>query len=180
MTWPLRILAVGSIVVGFVGVGKAVTLNVDLNWFEHFLEPVAPAVELAHHASLGIEWTLIALSVAVALAGILLARRFYFGEQAFTRPDRFAAANPTLYNLVANKYYVDEGYDRAVVRPLATLSRFSWKGIDTVAIDGTINAMAFFTEIAGDLLRFVQTGNVRNYALMVLGGALAAAAWLLL
>jgi hypothetical protein len=46
-------------------------------------------------------------------------------------------------------------------------------------IDGTLNATAFFTEIAGDLLRFIQTGNVRNYALMVLGGAVLAAVWLL-
>ena len=40
---PLRILAVGSVLVGLVGIGKAVTFNVDLNWFEHFLHPVAPA-----------------------------------------------------------------------------------------------------------------------------------------
>jgi NADH:ubiquinone oxidoreductase subunit 5 (subunit L)/multisubunit Na+/H+ antiporter MnhA subunit len=67
-----------------------------------------------------------------------------------------------------------------IVRPLTSVAYFSWKGIDTVAIDGTLNACAFFTEIAGDLLRFLQTGNVRNYGLLVLAGALAAAAWLLL
>ncbi len=75
---------------------------------------------------------------------------------------------------------MDEAYDRVAVKPLAGLARFSWKGLDTVVIDGTLNASAFLTEIAGDLLRFVQTGNVRNYGLLVLFGALAAAAWLLL
>jgi NADH-quinone oxidoreductase subunit L len=74
---------------------------------------------------------------------------------------------------------VDELYEAIIVRPLVALARFTWKGIDTVAIDGTLNASAFFTEIAGDVLRFVQTGNVRNYALMVLLGAVAAALWLL-
>ena len=180
MTWPLRILAVGSIAAGFLGVGKAITFGSDLNWFEGFLHRVAPNVEVEHAPALGTEWTLIVLSVAVAGAGILLARRFYFGGQAFAAPRRIAERAPRLYAAVANKYYVDEAYDRAVVRPLGKLARFSWKGIDTIAIDGSLNASAFFTEIAGDLLRFLQTGNVRNYSLLVLGGALAAAAWLLL
>jgi len=58
MTWPLKILGVGSAVAGLIGVGKAITFNVDLNWFEHFLHPVAPAIELEHHASLTVEWAL--------------------------------------------------------------------------------------------------------------------------
>jgi NADH-quinone oxidoreductase subunit L len=103
----------------------------------------------------------------------------YFGPDAGKTPQAIAERVPALYRAVANKYYVDEIYDRAIVRPLAWVSRFSWKGIDTVAIDGTLNAAAFFTEITGDLLRFVQTGNVRNYALMVLGGAVVGVAWLL-
>ena len=180
MIWPLRILAAGSVVVGLLGVGKAITFGSDLNWFEGFLHHVAPNVEVEHAPALGTEWALIALSVAVAVAGILLARRFYSGAEAFAAPQRIAERAPATYAAVANKYYVDEAYDRAVVRPLGKLARFSWKGIDTIVIDGTLNASAFFTEIAGDLLRFLQTGNVRNYALFVLGGALAAAAWLLL
>ncbi|MBZ5589203.1 MAG: hypothetical protein LAO05_11640, partial [Acidobacteriia bacterium] len=150
------------------------------NWFEGLLHPVAPGVEIEGYAtSVGVEWLLIALSVAVALGGIALATRWYFGPEAFVRPTRFAERFPALYATVANKYYVDEAYDRTIVRPLSSVARFSWKGIDTVVIDGTLNASAFFTEIAGDLLRFVQTGNVRNYSLLVLAGAVAAAAWLL-
>ncbi|TAM44979.1 MAG: NADH-quinone oxidoreductase subunit L [Acidobacteria bacterium] len=180
MTWPLKILAAGSALVGLLGVGTAITFGTDLNWFESFLHRVAPTVEVEHAPALATEWVLILLSVAVALAGILLARRFYSGAEAFAAPQRMAERAPAVYAAVANKYYVDEAYDRAVVRPLGKLARFSWKGIDTIAIDGTLNASAFFTEIAGDLLRFLQTGNVRNYALFVLCGALAAAAWLLL
>jgi NADH-quinone oxidoreductase subunit L len=180
MTVPLVILAVGSVVAGFVGLGKALSFNLDINLFEHFLHPIAPALEVENAPPLATEWVLIAISVAVAVAGILLARRFYLGPDAFRRPKALAERFPALYTTVANKYYVDEVYDRTLVRPLAGLARFSWKGIDTVVIDGTLNATAFFTEIAGDLLRFVQTGNVRNYGLLVLAGAVAAAAWLLL
>ena len=180
MTVPLQVLAVGSVLVGFLGVGKALTFNVDLNWFEHFLHHVAPGVEVEHAPSLGIEWLLIALSVGVALAGILLARRFYFGAHAFEIPKRLAESWPATYALVADKYRVDELYGKVIVKPLEALARFSWKGIDTVAIDGTLNAFAWFTEITGDLLRFIQTGNVRNYSLMILAGAVAAAVFLLL
>ncbi|MBP1620174.1 MAG: proton-translocating NADH-quinone oxidoreductase, chain, partial [Acidobacteria bacterium] len=123
---------------------------------------------------------LIGLSVAVALGGILLARRFYLGAHAMETPNAIAARFPTAFDLVANKYYIDEVYERAIVKPLRATAWFSWKGIDTVGIDGPINAAAWFTEIAGDLLRFIQTGNVRNYTLLILGGALAAMAWLLL
>jgi len=180
MTWPLRILGIGSLLAGFLGISKALVFNqADPNWFEHFLHPVAPGVELHHHAGLGLEWGLIALSIAVALSGLLLARRFYSGPKAGETPQRIATSLPLAYRAVANKYYVDELYDRVIVRPLAAVSRFAWKGIDTVAIDGTLNATAFFTEITGDLLRFLQTGNVRNYALYILAGTLAAAAWLL-
>jgi len=180
MVWPLRILAVGSAVVGFAGIGTALTFGRDLNWFEHFLHPATPAVELGHHVSLGIEWLLIGLSVAVAVGGILLARRFYLGPRALEIPNAIAGRFPRAFDLVANKYYVDEAYDRVVVKPLRSVAWFSWKGVDTVGIDGPINAAAWFTEITGDLLRFIQTGNVRNYSLLILGGALAAMAWLLL
>ncbi len=106
-------------VVGFLGVGKAITFNVDLNWFEHFLHPVAPAIELEHHASLGVEWLLIALSVGVACLRHLLATRFYFGARR--RQDRRTpspSACPRSTAAVANKYYVDELYDNVIVRPL--------------------------------------------------------------
>ena len=177
MTVPLQVLAAGSAVLGVLGMGM---LGAEHNWFEGLLRSVAAPVEMeGYRTSAGVEWLLIALSVGVALAGIAMATRWYSGPEAFARPARFAERFPTLVRTVANKYYVDEAYDRAIVRPLASVARFSWKGIDTVAIDGTLNASAFFTEIAGDLLRFLQTGNVRNYGLLVLAGALAAAAWLL-
>jgi len=179
MTWPLKVLAGFSVGAGLIGVSKVITFGKDWNLFEHFVEHTAPPVDSGHHPSMAVEWLLIVLSVAVALAGIALARRFYTGKRAFQTPERLAARLPWLYRLVAEKFYVDELYDRIIVRPLAAVARFLWKGIDVVAIDGPVNAMAFFTEITGDLLRFLQTGNVRNYALLVMIGAVAAATWLL-
>jgi NADH-quinone oxidoreductase subunit L len=60
---------------------------------------------------------------------------------------------------------VDELYDLLFVRPFNALARVLWKVVDVLIIDGILNAGAFLVELAGDLLRFLQTGNVRNYAL---------------
>ncbi|MGV8039619.1 MAG: NADH-quinone oxidoreductase subunit L [Thermoanaerobaculaceae bacterium] len=207
MVWPLRILAAGSVVVGFVGVSKVLVFNwFDPNWFEHFLHPVAPAVEAAHHASLGVEWGLIALSVGVAVAGIWLARRFYFGAEAGAVPARFAAAWPRLYRTVANRYWVDEIYDATVVDGTMMLARGSWE-VDARVVDGVVNGTALGTrgsafasglldlhivdglvnkiadayQWASVRLRRLQWGVVQGYALAMVVGfvlVLAAALWL--
>ena len=72
MTVPLVILALGSVVAGFLGIGKALSFNLDINAFEHFLHPISPALEVEHAPALATEWVLILISVAVAVAGILL------------------------------------------------------------------------------------------------------------
>jgi len=207
MTVPLVILAVGSVAAGFVGLGKALTFGVDLNWFEHFLHPIAPALEVEGHVpSLSGEWALIALSVAVAVGGILLARRFYFGPQAFERPRRLAESFPTLYATVANKYYVDEIYGATVVAGTVGLARGSYEfdarvvdgavngtrhltvgtsffsGLfDLNVVDGLVNWLAAFYGWGSRVLRRVQWGVVQGYAMvMVVGFVLmvAAALWL--
>jgi NADH-quinone oxidoreductase subunit L len=122
-----------------------------------------------------------AISVLVAVTGILLARRIYggiSGENGAERERALAARWPALYNLLAHKYYVDEIYDRFIVRPLAAFARFLWKVVDSFIIDGTINAGAFVTEIAGDLGRFTTTGNVRNYALYFFVGVIVLFWWI--
>ena len=48
-----------------------------------------------------------------------------------------------------------------------------WKVVDVLIIDGILNASAFLVELAGDFLRFLQTGNVRNYALTFFLGLIA-------
>jgi NADH-quinone oxidoreductase subunit L len=206
MTWPLRVLGIGSIVAGVLGVGAALTFGRDLNWFEHFLHPISPALEVGHAPVLATEWVLILLSVAVAVAGILLARRFYSGPEAFQRPRALAARFPNLYTTVANKYYVDEIYGATVVAGTVNLAKASYEfdarvvdgavngtrhltvgtsffsGLfDLNVVDGLVNALAEFYGWASRVLRRVQWGVVQGYALvMALGFVLmvAAALWL--
>jgi len=74
---------------------------------------------------------------------------------------------------MVNKFYVDELYDVIIVRPFEWLARALWKVVDVLIIDGVLNAAAFLIELTGDFLRFLQTGNVRNYALTFLLGLIA-------
>jgi NADH-quinone oxidoreductase subunit L len=175
MTAPLVILAALSVVGGWIGLPKVLGENADR--FGAFLSPIllplAITAESAEHAlSSGTEWLLMGVSVAAAVAGLLIARNWYIRQQG--RPaERIANSFPGLYRLVADKFRVDELYDALIVRPFDWLARFLWKVVDVLIIDGILNAGAFFVELAGDLLRFLQTGNVRNYALSLFLGLVA-------
>jgi NADH-quinone oxidoreductase subunit L len=174
MRIPLLILAAGAVVAGFVGVPRALG---GINRFHHWLEPVLfhPA---EHELSAGMEWTLMVIAVIVAAGGWFLARRTYAGDDGVERDRAFAQRSPTLYRLLFHKYYVDEIYDTLIVKPLAALSRFFWKVIDTYVIDGAINFGAFLTELTGDVGRFSTTGNVRSYALYFFVGVILLFWWI--
>jgi len=171
MTLPLVILAALSVVAGFLGLPKVLAENGSR--FAAMLEPVLPklatAEGAAHELSHSVEWLLIGASVLVAVAGLLVGWSWY-GRGQGAVPGRIAAAWPGLYALVAEKFRIDELYDVLFVRPFDALCRGLWKVVDVLIIDGVLNASAFFVELAGDLLRFLQTGNVRNYALSLFLG----------
>jgi NADH-quinone oxidoreductase subunit L len=184
MTLPLWILTVGAVVAGFAGIPKMFSRGRDLNWLHHFLEPVIAVPQGMeageHNMGVALEWLLVIVAVAVAAGGIRLARSFYGGDQGTAKGRQWAARFPGIHNLLVHKYYVDELYDRAIVRPLAALSRLFWKGVDTLLIDGAINTGASTARVAGEVGRFTTTGNVRNYALYFFAGVILLFLWLIL
>ncbi|HEX9944143.1 MAG TPA: NADH-quinone oxidoreductase subunit L [Thermoanaerobaculia bacterium] len=182
MTIPLWILAVGAVFAGYVGIPKLLSAGRDINWFHKFLEPVIArpqGLEAGeHNIGPGVEWTLVLITTAVALGGIYLAWRAYGGDAGLAKEGAWAQRFPAVHRLLVNKYYVDEIYDALIVKPLAALSRFFWKVIDTLVIDGAVNASAFVTELTGDIGRFTTTGNVRNYALYFFLGVILLFGWI--
>jgi NADH-quinone oxidoreductase subunit L len=186
MTVPLVVLAVGAAVVGFLGIPAVFPhlfgVEADWNWIDRFLEPSYFDVVAAepHHLGLGAEIGFMLLAVLVAAAGIGLAWRFYGGDRGLDEGRRTAARFPGVHRVLVNKYYVDELYDAALVRPLRGLSRFCWRVVDGRVIDGTIHLGAYLTELAGDLGRLTTTGNVRNYALYFFLGLVVLLTWVLL
>jgi NADH-quinone oxidoreductase subunit L len=171
MVVPLVILAVLSIVGGWIGIPHALGQYAGIpNWFEHWIGPALASVPAAEGGGHGgsMEYVLMLVAIVIAVAGILTARRFYRGGGDL--PGRVAAAVGPLYGLVANKYWVDELYDATVLKAYYGICALS-DGFDRWVIDWLVNAVAGFTEIVGQVLRLFQTGFVRNYALFIFAGA---------
>ena len=161
MTVPLWILGGLSLVGGLIGIPQR-------NLLEGWLRPVIPHIENAHgliEIPPQTEITIAIVSTLIAILGWWIARARFKERQL--EGDTWLA--PGLARTLENKWYVDEIYDATVVRPLERISTFLWRGIDAV-IDGLLALLGYIVAACGDLLRFLQTGNVRNYALMFFAG----------
>jgi NADH-quinone oxidoreductase subunit L len=199
MTWPLILLAAGSIFAGWVGVPHAFGGS---NKIEGFLEPAIMAgtnaaseagVEAAHHGSASTEILFALISIAVAGFGLFLAYTFYVRRPE--KPKAMAAAWPVAHRVLYNKYYVDEVYDATFVKgtvdggkglyvfdakvvdgavngaALGTLI-ISWISnfIDMNFVDGVVNGVGSILASFSGIFRRLQTGLVQNYALVMLVG----------
>jgi NADH-quinone oxidoreductase subunit L len=177
MTIPLTILAILSIVGGWIGIPKVLTGGKDINFFHHWLEPVVASgggvhggehgAEAAHSA--GVELLLVLVAVVVASLGIFLAWTVY---KTVGRSERLAKAFGPIYSLVRNLYWVDEFYERIVLRPFYRLSAV-FTAFDKWVVDGVVNLTGIAADITGQFVKLFQTGLVRNYALMFLLGVVA-------
>jgi len=190
MAIVLILLAVGSVFAGYVGVPAVVGGG---NRIEHFLAPsfAAPGVDASgeHGASPaealseaehpggskgeggpGEELGLMAFSSGVALAGIGIAAYFFLRRRDVA--GRLAASFSGVHRVLLNKYYVDEAYDAAIVQPIKRVSeRVLWRVVDAGVIDGAVNGAGSFVNGASAILRRLQTGSMRAYALSVFVGA---------
>jgi NADH-quinone oxidoreductase subunit L len=196
MTVPLQILAVLSLVGGFVGLPLIPGWNLLGAWLE-------PSIVTAghghgegggeHHGSVGLEIGLMLVALAVAVLGILLARSIYRDREGIA--ERWARRFGPLYTMVRNYYWVDELYELVVLRPFYAACRLS-RAFDVHVVDGLVNGTRHVTvgasheshandrwivdglvNLAGGVvsgasaaLRRLQTGVVQSYAAaMVLG-----------
>jgi NADH-quinone oxidoreductase subunit L len=160
MIVPLVVLAVLSVVGGFVGL----PMQQGGNAFERWLEPVfAGGSEAAQAVSPSTEWTLIVVSVLAALAGIAFAFRAYLQQPGLAT--RMAESLRGFQRTLVNKYWVDELYDAIVVRPFYWASVGLWRFWDEKVVDGTVNGIGFGFEGLSAVLRLFQTGFVGTYAL---------------
>ncbi|MEO5937023.1 MAG: NADH-quinone oxidoreductase subunit L [Terriglobales bacterium] len=206
MLAPLVLLAALSIVGGFVGVPHS--LGGD-NKFEKFLEPVftrydrpeisivsstheqaippaSAAAAAAHglaaaddaHGDVNTERMLTVASVVIALIGLAGAWFLYIRRPEL--PERIAASMGGLYRTVLNKYYVDEGYQEAIVDPIVDGStKILWKRVDVGVIDAAVNSAGTTAKFFSGSFRKMQSGNLRSYAGWVAVGAAALLAYML-
>ena len=153
MTTPLWILAIGSIVAGYVGLPK-LWFGENVNLWEKFLKVTLYKEVEEGHFSHSLEWGAMILSIAVALIGIFIATKLYKEERE--TPRKIAEKIKAIYTILLNKYYVDEIYHLIVIKPFIKLSEaFSW--FDKWIVDGVVNLNAHISEILGHILRILQT-----------------------
>ena len=162
MLAPLLALAAGCFVVG----------RLDVPQFVH------PAFRLPGDGEVWHPYWLPYVATLTAVAGIVGATYLYV---VFTGiPDKIAASFRPLYRLFAAKYFFDHAYDWVAVRVVVDgSSSFLWKRFDAGLIDGFVNGLGDLTDGLARRVRVVQTGLVRGYALVTLGGAVALIGYLL-
>jgi NADH-quinone oxidoreductase subunit L len=177
MTGPLVVLGVLAIVGGWLNLPALFPLGPP-HALDKWLEPVVGAATLrvaggSAELAPATEGLLIAVAVAVAIAGILIAV-VRLKPATLTTPDQ--SPEPVGFEKVLeHKYYVDEGLDAAVVQPTVSLSRnVLWKVMDVGLIDGLfVNGSALLARAMGWLGSQLQSGQVGTYAWVLLIGALA-------
>src|SRR5579872_3827415 len=164
MTIPLVVLAILSVLGGFVGIPEAIAPNAHV--LGRFLAPVfggaAPAA--ATGVSGGQEWALMGISVALALIGTFVAVGRFSKRPELGEPIGFG-------KVLANKWYVDEFYNAVIVRPLDLFAQFL-VFFDKRIIDGIVNAVGSLVQYGSRQLRLLQSGLVGGYVLLMVLGIL--------
>ncbi|MDB5191359.1 MAG: NADH-quinone oxidoreductase subunit [Segetibacter sp.] len=159
ITIPLIILAVLSVVGGFVGIPAVFAENA--HWLEHFLSPIIIKNNKAlHHLDHSTEYMLMGASVGLALIAIL-----YAWIRFSKRPEIAEAEGASKF--LANKWYVDELYDNVIAKPLLGLATFFKNIIEKSGIDAAVNGVGKGINYAGRQIRLVQSGQVGNYILLM-------------
>ncbi|MDE1161760.1 MAG: NADH-quinone oxidoreductase subunit L [Acidobacteriaceae bacterium] len=162
MTIPLMVLALLSLIGGWVGVPEALHGHAE---FSHFLAPVfssaaEAAPEVANHS---VELGLAAISVLTALLGFFVAYVMYYRKPGTGAA--LAAKMKPVYNLIDHKYWVDEIYGTVLVAPLQMFSRFVLGGVvESGVVQGVPAAGAGITRGLSSITRRMQSGNIRSYA----------------
>jgi NADH-quinone oxidoreductase subunit L len=180
MTFPLIALAVLSVVAGFFG---APFVEGGFSQLVHFGEETHVA---------GFDFALAGLAVGLGLVGILAGTALY---RRYRDRDPLTRMGP-VYTLLVRKYYLDDVYLKGIVRPIqypiaravnwtntyildGIVNGFAWltrkfgsatDAVDRNLVDGVVNRVAVGTGWTGGLLRYVQSGNVQRYAVILFVG----------
>ncbi|HWN73358.1 MAG TPA: NADH-quinone oxidoreductase subunit L, partial [Solirubrobacterales bacterium] len=174
---PMRIamgvLAFLALFAGFVqvpGVDETIT---------HFLDPVfadSPLTEIV--PSVGASWLGLAIGAAISLAGIGIAYFFYVANPE--APRRLEARLRGLHTFLYNKWYFDELIDVLVVRPALAIGRFANRVFERFVVDGLVTGTEETVRGTSGVVRAVQNGFVRSYALLLIAGFAGLALYFLL
>jgi NADH-quinone oxidoreductase subunit L len=191
ITVPLIVLAVFAVLAGFL---NAVAVHIEK--FGEWVEPSVAFPELVHAE---FDLPTAAISLSIAVIGIGVAAYFWFKREelgalnGLTQRSKAARAG---YTFLVNKYYLDALYENVIVasikggianasywvnqhvidavvngagRGAKVVGKFTYEKLDQKGVDGVVNGVAEITGESGGLLRYLQSGRVQRYALLLFG-----------
>lgn len=163
MTIPLIVLAILSVLGGFIGIPEAFAAN--SHWLEHYLSPIfasSTALVEPHHLSRSQEYIMMGVVTAIIIAIIL------FAVNTFKKGIGESQDAKGIGKLLENKWYIDELYDAVIVNPLNSFGGFLKNVIEKSGIDGVVNGVGKLVAYGSRQLRLVQSGQVANYLLIMI------------
>jgi NADH-quinone oxidoreductase subunit L len=176
-SWSMK---VAMTVLGFLAlVGGLVQVPGVDDVIGKFLEPVfanSPLSEI--HPSVSADWVGLGIGGVISVIGIAIAYFFYVAQAA--TPAILIRRLRPIYTLFVNKWYFDEAIDFLVVRPALAIGRFANRTFERVVVGGLVSGTEDVVGTAGRLVRIVQSGFVRGYALLLVGGFAGLALYFLL
>jgi len=156
MTIPLIVLALLSVIGGFVGVPEILGGHHEL---KSFLSPVI-TTEVEHHIEHSTEYLLMGISVAVAAIAIIFAINKFSKRPELEDATGFG-------KVLSDKWYVDELYDTVFVRTTLSKAKFLKNIIEKNIIDGAVNGVGKMVNYSSRQLRLIQSGLVSGYILFM-------------
>jgi NADH-quinone oxidoreductase subunit L len=170
MTVPLMVLALLSVVGGFIGIPEVLHGG---NFLKEFLSPVIksslnlPAEILSHSTEMG----LMIASVAAVLIVIGIAWFIYVSKHTLPQKEEETLSAP--HKILYGKYFIDEIYQVLIVKPVYWLSHTFYSVLEIKGIDRVVNGVGKGINRGSGFLRFSQPGNMNYYLLMMVAGIIA-------
>jgi NADH-quinone oxidoreductase subunit L len=170
MLAPMVILAVLSVLGGYVGLPAFLGVG---NAIDEFLHPIFAESMHAPLPAENVTVDIVLLVVSVLAAAIGFVAAYWIYIRNWGLGARMTKSAQRLYDIVYNKYYVDEAYTEAIVKPLRMLADVLTDAVEERGIDRAVNGLAQLLDLAGEGVRRLQSGLVRNYALAMFLGIVA-------
>ena len=170
MTFPLVALGVLSLIGGWVGIPHVISAILPGHLphvLQQWLAPVLKNVALENPSAIW-EWGLMGASVLLAMVCAQLAYYCYIKNPEQSKV--MATKMRFFYDLVYNKYWVDEFYFGKIINPLVEMSKGLWFYIDVNLIDKITYVLSDFIKNCGGGLRALQNGNMQQYAMYIVLG----------
>ena len=163
-------MAIGMSVLGFGALfGGVVQIPGVTDWLFGFLDPAfrdSPLTEI--HPSVGAEWRGLAEGAVIAVLGVFVSWVLWARKPEL--PALFRERLRPIYLLCLNKWYFDEAIDFLIVRPALAIGRFANRFFERYVVDGAVTGTEETVRGAGGVIRAVQNGFVRSYALLLIAG----------